>query len=160
MQIAKHKVVEIAYTLKDEQGQIVDSTEGGEPLAYLHGIGAIIPGLESALDGKVAGDRLEVTVPPADGYGERNESLRQDIPRSKFENVGELSLGMQFRVGTDDGPLVITVVDIGDDTVTVDGNHQLAGTTLHFDVSVRNVREATAEEIAHEHAHGAGGHSH
>ncbi len=160
MQIANDKIVEIAYTLTDDGGQVLDSSEGGPPLAYLHGSGSIIPGLEDALDGKVSGDQLQVTVQPADGYGERDESLVQEVARSDFRDIEDLSVGMQFRVPTDGDYLVITVVEMDEQTVTVDGNHQLAGATLHFDVTIHDVRDATAEEIEHGHAHGAGGHEH
>jgi len=160
MQIAKQKVVEIAYTLTDDDGQVLDSSEGGPPLAYLHGMGALIPGLESALEGKAAGEQMQVTVLPADGYGERNDSLLQEVPRSEFKDIDDLSLGMQFRVPSEQGDIVITVVEIGDEQVTVDGNHQLAGVTLHFDVTVHSVRDATDDEISHGHAHGEGGHEH
>lgn len=160
MKIAKHSVVEMGYTLTDGDGKVLDSSEGGEPFVYLHGVGTLIPGLESALEGQTAGEQLQVTVPPADGYGERNAALCQQVPRSEFQGVDELKEGMQFRVPTDEGQVVVTVTDVGDETVTIDGNHPLAGNTLHFDVAVLNVREATAEEIEHGHVHGPGGHQH
>lgn len=160
MQIADRKVAEIEYTLKDDDGQVLDTTDGKSPLAYLHGTGSIIPGLENELAGKAAGDNIRVTLPPAQGYGERNDDLRQQMSRDQFDGVDELKVGMMFRVETDQGPLVLNVVDISDDVVTVDGNHPLAGQTLHFDVTVQGVRDATEEEIAHGHAHGPGGHAH
>lgn len=160
MVVAKDKVVAIDYTLKDDDGQILDQSDDGQPLSYLHGAGMIIPGLESALEGKAADDQVQVVVEPGDGYGEVNEGLRQKVPRSEFADIEDLAVGMQFRVNADDGFIVVTVVDVNDDEVTVDGNHQLAGVTLHFDVKVREIRDATEEEIEHGHPHGPGGHEH
>ncbi len=158
MRIEKNTIVAIDYTLKDDDGQVLDSSDGREPLTYLHGVGGLIPGLEQELAGKQAGDQLQIAVAPADGYGERNEALQQEVPRSEFQGVEELELGMQFRVESDDGPLVVTIVEIDDDIVTIDGNHPLAGVNLNFAVTVREVREATQEELEHGHAHGPGGH--
>ena len=158
MQIEKHKVVELTYQLSDGQDRPLSDSADSEPLAYLHGVGSILPGLERALHGKVAGDQFQVVLQPEDGFGERNESLRVEVPRSQFQGVDDLATGMQFRVPTDDGELVVTVAEISGETVTVDGNHQLAGRTLHFDVTVLSVRDASAEEIAHGHVHGPGGH--
>lgn len=160
MQIAKNTVVAIDYRLTDDDGQVLDSSEGREPLSYLHGAGAIIPGLERELDGKHAGDQLKIAVAARDGYGERNEALQQDVPREQFDGIENLELGMQFRVDSNIGPKVITVVRIADEVVTIDGNHPLAGVNLNFAVTVREVREATEEELAHGHVHGPGGHSH
>lgn len=160
MQITKDKVAIIDYTLKNEAGEVLDSSQGGEPLAYLHGANNIIPGLESALEGQAAGDEIQVSVPPEEAYGVRNEALRQEVDKSQFSGVEDLQVGMQFRVPSQQGDMVIRVADIADDTVTVDGNHQLAGMTLHFDVTVKDVREATDEEKAHGHVHGPGGHHH
>ena len=160
MRIAKDTVVAIDYKLTDDDGQVLDSSEAGQPLSYLHGAGGIIPGLERELDGKEVGDQLQVTLAPADGYGERNEALRQEVSRDQFEGIEELALGMQFRVDSSAGPMVITIVQIADDVVTIDGNHPLAGVNLNFDVTVQEVRAATDEELQHGHAHGPGGHSH
>lgn len=160
MRIDNNAVVAFDYTLTDPKGQVLDSSDGREPLAYLHGTGGIIPGLERELDGKQAGDTLEVDVAPADAYGERNDALEQQVPREQFQGVDELEPGMQFRVDTAQGPMVFTVTDVAEDLVTVDGNHPLAGVPLHFNVTVRDVREATEEEIAHGHVHGPGGHPH
>jgi len=153
MKIAENTVVAIDYTLKDDGGQVLDSSEGRAPLSYLHGVGGIIPGLERELDGKQTGDQLEVAVAPGDAYGERNEALRQDVGRDQFEGVDSLAPGMQFRVDVQGKPVVFTVVEVGDETVTIDGNHPLAGVNLNFAVTVREVREATPEEIAHGHVH-------
>ena len=161
MKITKDKVVGFDYKLTDSDGQVLDTSEGRQPLYYLHGAGNLIPGLESSLEGKSAGDQLQVTVEPSDGYGERNEALRQDVPRERFQGIDDLQLGMQFRVPTDNGGnLVVTVVEIDDDVVTLDGHHTLAGVTLNFDVTVREVRDATDDELAHSHVHGPGGHEH
>ena len=161
MQIADKKVVAIDYTLKDDDGQVIDTSDGQDPLYYLHGADNIIPGLENALTGKSTGDALQVTIAPGDGYGERNDQLQQTVPRANFADVDEVEIGMQFRATGDDGSeVVVTVVEVGDDTVTLDGNHPLAGVTLHFDVTVREVRDASEEEIAHGHVHGPGGHHH
>lgn len=160
MRIEKNTVVAIDYTLKDDDGQVLDSSEGQSPLTYLHGNGGIIPGLERELDGKVVGDELQVSVAPADAYGERNDALQQDVPKSQFESVPDLAPGMQFQVESNAGPMVITVVEIGEEEVTVDGNHPLAGVNLNFAVTVREIREATEAELEHGHAHGPGGHEH
>ena len=160
MQIASNSVVTFDYVLKDDDGQLIDASQDGEPLAYLHGVGGIIPGLEKALTGKQVGDELQLSIAPADAYGERDDALRQAVPREQFEGVDDLALGMQFRIETDDAPMVVTVVEINDTAVTIDGNHPLAGMNLNFSVVVRDVREATDEEIAHGHVHGPGGHSH
>ncbi len=160
MEITKDKVATIDYTLKNDAGDVLDTSQGAQPLSYLHGARNIIPGLESALEGQSPGDELEVTVPPDQAYGTRNEGLRQQVDRSQFKDVDNLEVGMQFRVPTNQGDMVVHVADIEGDTVTVDGNHQLAGMTLHFDVAVRDVREATEEEKSHGHVHGANGHAH
>lgn len=160
MQIANDVVALIEYTLTDDQGNVIDSSAGGEPLAYLHGAGNIIPGLEDALEGKTVGDSFKVSVTPAEGYGEKDESLLQVVPRSMFSGVDQIEPGMQFHAQTDYGMQVITVAKVEGDNVTVDGNHPLAGQNLNFDVKVMEVRAATAEELEHGHVHGAGGHHH
>jgi FKBP-type peptidyl-prolyl cis-trans isomerase SlyD len=154
MQIAKDTVVSIHYTLKDDAGKVLDSSDGGEPLAYLHGNGNLIPGLESELEGKTAGAKLEVKVLPKDGYGEQDPQLVHQVPKRQFE--GEVAVGQRFHAG----PSVVTVTKILGDMVTVDGNHPLAGQNLHFKVEVMDVRAASAEELDHGHVHGAGGHHH
>ena len=160
MQIAKDKVASIEYTLTDTEGQILDSSVGGEPLAYLHGAGNIIPGLEKALEGKTVGDAFTVSIAPAEGYGEKDDSLTQEVPRRMFGGVDEIEVGMQFHAQTDNGMQVITVAAVSGDMITVDANHPLAGQTLNFDVKVVEVRAATGEELEHGHVHGAGGHHH
>ena len=160
MQVSRNKVVSIDYTLKDDAGTVLDSSAGSEPLAYLHGVGGLIPGLESALEGRNTGDHLQVTVQPADGYGERDDELVKRVPRNQFAGAGDLELGMQFRVSKKQGGRIVTVMAIEDETVTIDGNHALAGVTLNFDVTIRDIRDATAEELEHGHVHGPGGHHH
>jgi FKBP-type peptidyl-prolyl cis-trans isomerase SlyD len=160
MQIAKNKVVGIDYKLTDGTGKMIDSSTDHGPLYYIQGTGSLIPGLESALEGKKSGDSLKVKIAAIEGYGERNDSLCQTVPRAQFETAEGLEIGMQFEVETEQGELVVTVTKIDGDSVTVDGNHPLAGMDLHFDVTVKEVREATAEEMAHGHVHGEHGHHH
>ena len=160
MQIAENKVVSIDYTLTDADGALLDTSKGGEPLSYIHGTGSIISGLESALDGKSSGDALQVSIPPEEAYGERNDDLQQTVARDMFDGVEDLEVGMQFRAQGSQGEQVVRVVAIEGDDVTVDGNHPLAGVTLNFDVTVADVRDATSEELEHGHAHGPEGHGH
>lgn len=160
MQIASQRVVLMHYTLTNDKGETLDSSSGGEPLAYLHGTGNIIPGLEKALEGKQAGDKLQVKVSPAEGYGERDASLIQQMPRRAFKGVGDLHVGMQLQTQGPQGMRVITITKMAGDMVTVDGNHALAGETLNFDVEIIEVRAASAEEMSHGHVHGPGGHHH
>ena len=153
MQVANNTVVAVDYTLTGSDGEVIDSSQGGEPLSYLHGAGGIIPGLERELEGKSVGDQLQVVVQPEDGYGEYNDALVQTLPREDFSAVADLEVGLQFQVESNVGPIVVTITQITDDEVTIDGNHALAGEVLNFDVTIREVREATAEEIDHGHAH-------
>jgi FKBP-type peptidyl-prolyl cis-trans isomerase SlyD len=153
MQIANQKVVTIHYTLTDKEGQILDTSTGREPLAYIQGMQNIIPGLESALEGKDVGDKIHVVIPAAEAYGERRDDLLQTIPRSAFGDVEDLQPGMQFQMQTENGPIIITVIKADGDEVLIDGNHPLAGEDLTFDVEVMDVRDATEEEIAHGHVH-------
>ncbi|MDX1487684.1 MAG: peptidylprolyl isomerase [Acidiferrobacterales bacterium] len=153
MQITRHKVVTIDYTLQDQTGSLIESSEGRDPYCYIHGIGSTIPGLETALEGKSAGAELNVSLPPEQAYGERDEELVQVVSRDSFKAVGELKPGMQFNAATENGTHVVTVTGIEGDDVTVDGNHPLAGATLTFAVTVRDVRDASEEELAHGHVH-------
>lgn len=159
MQIAKDKVVHIHYTLTNDAGEVIDSSEGAQPLGYLQGAANIIPGLENALEGKSAGDSLKVTVDPEDGYGARVDELMQVVPSSMFQGVDNLEVGMMFQAQTSEGTQVVRVAKVDGDNVTIDGNHPLAGERLHFDVQVDSVRDATEEEISHGHVHD-GEHSH
>ena len=155
MQIADKSVVLMHYTLTNDKGEVLDSSEGSEPLAYLHGGGNIIPGLENALTGKKAGDKLKVTVQPQDGYGLRDDSLVQQVPRRAFQGVANVQPGMSFSADSPNGPVRVTVTKVQGDMVTVDSNHALAGEVLNFDVEITEVREATQEELDHGHVHGA-----
>jgi FKBP-type peptidyl-prolyl cis-trans isomerase SlyD len=159
MQVAKHKVVVFDYTLTDTQGSLIEESKQSGPFAYIHGTNSIIPGLESALEGKQAGEALRVSVEPEKAYGVRDAALVAVVPRDRFES-DELEVGMRFQTETQNGMRVFTVTSIEDDQVTVDGNHPLAGETLTFDVNIVEVRDASAEEISHGHVHGPGGHHH
>ena len=161
MTIKENSAVSFHYTLTDDAGQKIDSSAGQDPLAYLHGAGNIIPGLENALEGKTIGDKLNVAVTAEEGYGPVQQELIQEVPRSAFQGVESIEIGMQFEAQTGQGGAVpVTVTAVTDETVTVDGNHPLAGKSLNFDVTIEAVREATAEELEHGHVHGAGGHQH
>jgi FKBP-type peptidyl-prolyl cis-trans isomerase SlyD len=160
MEITQQRVVTIHYTLTNDAGEVLDSSRGAEPLAYLHGAGNIIPGLENALAGKRAGDKLSVRVEPAQGYGERDDRLVQHVPRRAFQGIAEIQPGMSFHAESSNGPMRVTVTRVAGDMVTVDGNHPLAGEPLNFDVEVADVRAATEEELSHGHVHGPGGHHH
>lgn len=160
MKIATKAVAVIDYTLRDSEGRVLDSSEGGDPLAYIHGIGNIIPGLEEALEGKSAGDSLSVEIAPDKAYGQRDDALKMSLPRDSFEGIDKIEIGMTFHAHGPDGARVITVIGFDGDQVAVDGNHPLAGQTLFFEVNVVDVREATSEELDHGHVHGPGGHHH
>ncbi|MBS1681477.1 MAG: peptidylprolyl isomerase [Bacteroidetes bacterium] len=156
MQIAKHKVASIHYTLTNNEGKVIDSSVGREPLYYIQGIGNLIPGMEEGLEGKKIGDKFNLKVSPEKGYGLKDEKLTQRIPRSSF-GTQKIEKGMQFQ--TNHGQ-VVTVTDVGLSEITVDANHPLAGVELNFAVEVLSIREATADELAHGHVHGPGGHHH
>ena len=143
---AKDKVVSIEYTLTDDQNEVLDSSEGMGPLEYLHGRNNLIPGLEKELEGKKAGDTLKATIAPADAYGEYQDELVVEVERSQFPDDVEITEGMQFEAGGPDGSRVVTVTEVNDAKITVDANHPLAGETLHFDVKVVAVRDATEDE--------------
>lgn len=160
MLVSQHKVVHIHYTLTSESGEQLDSSRGDEPLAYIHGMGNIISGLEDALDGRSVGDKFQVTVPPEEAYGVRNDELVQVVPKSAFQGVDQIVPGMQFRAESNEGVQLVTVIGVDGDEITLDGNHPMAGQTLNFDVEVTEIRDATDTELAHGHVHGPGGHHH
>jgi FKBP-type peptidyl-prolyl cis-trans isomerase SlyD len=162
MTVTENKVVLMHYTLKDNSGEVLDSSEGKEPLAFIQGVGNIIIGLVEQLEGKAVGDKVSATVAPEKGYGIRNEENVHVVPLSGFQADGEekLAEGMQVRVETNEGVSIADVVKIDGDDVTLDLNHPLADETLHFDVEVVDIREATKDELEHGHAHGPGGHHH
>ena len=154
MIIKKYSVASIHYTLTDDDKNQLDSSDEKNPLTYLHGAGGIIPGLETELTGKSVGDKFKVTVTPEEGYGLLNPELLQDMPLSAFEGIADLSEGMQLQAEDENGnSQMIVVRTIKNDVVTIDGNHPLAGQTLHFDVSVASIRAATPEELDHGHVH-------
>jgi FKBP-type peptidyl-prolyl cis-trans isomerase SlyD len=139
---------------------VLDSSDGREPLLYLHGAGNIIPGLENALAGKVVGDKVSVSVSPEEGYGQPQDDLVQVVPRESFQGVDQIDVGMRFQADSSQGPMVVTVTAVDEENVTVDGNHPLAGENLNFDAEVVEVRDASSEEQEHGHPHGPGGHEH
>lgn len=159
MEIGNGSVVSMHYTLTDDDGNVLDSSAGREPLDYMQGVGNIIPGLEKQMEGKAIGDKFTAVITPEEGYGVRNDNLVQAIPMSNFQDAGQVQLGVQFQVQTQQGVRIATVTKIVDDSVTLDMNHPLADKTLHFDVEVMAIREATAEEKEHGHVH-TPGHSH
>jgi len=158
--IEDKKVVSFHYTLSDAQGEQLDSSRDREPMTYLHGSGNIIPGLEKAMAGKVAGDQFEVKVEPAEAYGERREDGIQRISAKHFREAGRLQPGQVVMLQTRQGPSQVTVVKVGRFNIDIDTNHPLAGQSLTFDVEVSDVRDATDEELSHGHAHGKGGVEH
>lgn len=160
MDVAKDKVVSIDYTLTGDQGKVLDTSNGKAPLEYLHGSNNIIPGLETALEGKSQGDQINVTIQPENAYGPHDAKLVQVVPRKAFQGAPTISPGMQFQGNTPQGARIITVTQVQGDDITIDANHPLAGQMLTFDVKIVGVRDATAEELSHGHAHGAGGHQH
>lgn len=157
MQVENNRVVRFHYTLSVPGGTQIESSRGGTPMAALWGVGGLIPGVERALEGRSAGDSFEVEVAPQDGYGERQPELVQRVPKKYFRDAARLKPGMVTELGTRQGPRAVTVLKVGLSVVDVDGNHPLAGRTLNFAIEVVDVREATAEEIAHGHVHGEGG---
>jgi len=159
--IKQNSVVTMHYELKDSQGEVLDSSKGQDPLVYMHGAGNIIVGLEEELLGKGVGDTLDVVVSPDKGYGMPVDALVQTVPKEAFgEEIDKVEVGMRFQAETEQGPVPVVVTAMDENNVTVDGNHPLAGKELHFNVSISDVREASAEEIEHGHAHGPGGHQH
>ncbi|WP_158886205.1 peptidylprolyl isomerase [Rhodanobacter sp. L36] len=160
MQIAHNAVAAFHYTLTDDKGQVVDSSEGRDPLTYLHGSGQIVPGLEKQMEGRVVGDKFTAHVAPEEGYGVHHPELMQEVPKEAFQGVEDIQPGMQFQGRGPQGEINVTVTKIEGDKVFIDGNHPLAGQTLHFAVEVTGVRAATEEELQHGHVHGEGGHHH
>ncbi len=161
MRISEQKVVTMNYEVADDQGQLIDRSEEGGPLAYIHGNGQLIPGLETALEGRGKGDKIAVDVPPEQGYGERDEEGVQIVARNQFDDSVEIEVGMQFEAQDDDeGHQIVTVVAVDGENITLDTNHPLAGKNLRFKVEILDVRDASTEELSHGHVHGPGGHDH
>jgi FKBP-type peptidyl-prolyl cis-trans isomerase SlyD len=158
MQISNNTAVTIHYTLTNDAGEKLDSTEGGDPMVYLHGSGSLIPGLEKALINKSSGDKVSIRLEAVDAYGEFTQDMIQVVSKEMFDGVGQLEVGMKFRTGATSGSGIVTILGIDGDDVTIDGNHPLAGEALNFDVEIVNVRLATKDEISHGHVHGAGCH--
>ena len=160
MQISDSKVVTLNYTLKDDDGNLIDQSQDGQ-FVYLHGAQNIIPGLEIALTDKAKGDKVTVRIEPKEGYGEYSEKMIQNVDKAMFDAEQELEVGQQFHAETPEGQMVtVTIKAVEENEITVDGNHPLAGVHLNFDVEIMDVREASAEEVEHGHVHGPGGHQH
>jgi len=154
MNIADKCIVSFHYTLTNDAGEKLDTSSGQDPLKYLHGASNIVPGLEKALEGRKTGDTLKVEVQPEDGYGDVNPDMIKTIPPSAFEGVDDVRPGMQFQAQGPEGQIqMITVVEVTDEGIKINGNHPLAGQVLHFDVTIKDVREASEEELKHGHAH-------
>ena len=160
MKIQENSVVSIDYTLTSDEGEVLDSSQGGDPLTYIHGMGNLIPGLERELEGKGMGTALKVRIAPEDAYGVRDENMVARVSRTQMPKGAPLEVGMQFQAAGPEGVQVVTLVKVEDDAVWLDANHPLAGMHLTFDVTVVAVRAATAEELEHGHVHGPGGHQH
>ena len=148
MTITKDKFAAFHYTLRDANGVELDSSAGTEPLGYVHGRGYLIPGLEAQLEGKAPGDKFSCTIQPKDGYGERDERLVAELSKDRFETDAEIEVGMQFQVMTPAGPTIVTVIEVNGDRIKIDGNHEMAGKILNFDIEVVEVRDTTEEELA------------
>ena len=160
MKVEKNKVVSINYTLKSDKGELLDTSEGKSPLPYIHGTGQLIPGLEKELEGKEPGTDLTVVIPPAEAYGEYSEEQVFVVGKEGFQGEEELVVGLQVQLDTGNGQAIGVVTKIEDENVTLDLNHPLAGATLHFEVKIVDVRDASKEELDHGHSHGEGGHQH
>lgn len=161
MTIAENKVVTLEFTVKNaETGDLIESSQGSEPLVYLHGFNNLVPGLETELVGKTVGESYDVTVSPEEGYGVRDESLVQQVPREAFQGIENIDVGMAFTADGPQGPVVVEVTAIEGDTITIDANHPLASIPLAFSGEIKDIRDASAEELEHGHVHGPGGHHH
>lgn len=150
--IANDSVVSIHYKLTDDDGSVLDSSEGRDPLKYLHGHGNIVPGLEKEMTGKAVGDKFDVVVPPEEGYGVRDDGKIGKIPREQID-APDLEPGMKLQAQTPEGVAILNVIEVEEDTITVDANHELAGVTLNFAIEVVEIRDAEQVELDHGHAH-------
>ena len=157
MKVEKNKMVKIHYTLKDDKGNVIDSSIDKEALEYLHGVGMLIPGMETALEGREKGEKFSAVIEPKDGYGEFNPDWVTEVPRDRFDGVTEITVGQKFTADTPTGPIMVTVTKVEDDKITIDSNHELAGKTLYFDVEVVDVRDATPQETEPYESSGCGG---
>jgi len=161
MQIGKNSVVTFHYTLRDETGTELESSRGGDPTLYLHGANNMLPTLEEAFNGRSSGESFQITLAPAQAYGERRADAIERVPAKYLKHEGKLRVGQVVRLHLKDGgAMPVTIVKLGKFAVDVDNNHPLAGHTLNYDIEIVEVRAATAEELAHGHAHGVGGHNH
>ena len=160
MNIEKDSVVTMHYALKNDKGEDLGSSQGHEPMAYIHGHDNLVPGLEKELTSKKTGDKISAVVSPEEGYGVRKEDGIKKIDKDRFEGDEEISVGMQIQIDMEGELSVATVTDIGKKEITLDLNHPLAGVTLHFEIEIIDVRDATEEELSHGHVHGPGGHQH
>ena len=161
MKIEKDNVVKIEYKLTNDDGQMIDSSKEGEPLAFIQGAGQLIVGLDAALLGKQTGDMFDVRIDPKNAYGERDENKKRTVLRTQLSGIDKIEIGMQLHGQDDKGnQALFTVVAEDKESVTLDENHPLAGQTLHFSIKIVDVREATPEELSHGHVHGPGGHHH
>lgn len=159
MKVSLNKVVAIHYTLTNNEGTVLDSSNGRGPLNFIHGLGHLIQGMEEGIDGKEVGNKFQLKVSPEKGYGNYQNEMVQQVPVSAFAGQ-EIKVGMQFEAGTDEQRFLVNIKAIDAVTVTVDGNHPLAGVELNFDIEIMDIREATEEELAHGHVHGPEGHQH
>ena len=156
MTVKKDAVVEMHYTLKNDAGEVVDSSKGQDPMPFIQGRGNIIPGLEKALEGMIAGDTCDVSVKPEDGYGVHHAEGIQEIPKEALQGIENIEIGMELQSQDEQGnPFIVRIEEIKDDVIIINANHPLAGQTLHFNVSIESVREATADELEHGHVHSA-----
>jgi FKBP-type peptidyl-prolyl cis-trans isomerase SlyD len=160
MNIENDKVVEFHYTLTNDKDEVLDASKEKGPLAYLHGKGNIIVGLEKEMLGKKVGDKFKASIEATEAYGERRDDLVRVVEKKMFQGVEKVEAGMQFQFQSPEGPMLVLVTEVEGEEVTIDHNHPLAGQALHFDVDVISVRDATEEEMTHGHAHGEGGHQH
>jgi len=160
LQINKNAVVTFHYTLHNEAGEELETSRDGDATAYLHGAGNIIPGLETAMEGRESGDTFSASLAPEDAYGQPDPQRQQRVPVKHLVFKGKLKAGMVVQLNTSNGVVPVTVVKAGRHSADIDTNHPLAGQALTFDIEILDVREASAEEIAHGHAHGPGGHQH
>lgn len=160
MTIAPDTVVFFHYRLSQADGPELENSQPGEPMAYLHGHNAMLPAVESALEGKAAGEEVQVNLPPEQAYGLRREGSQQRIPIKHVITKGRLQPGAAIKINTNNGPRDVIVIKVGRFTVDVDTNHPFAGLTLTFDIQILDVRPASAEELSHGHVHGPGGHHH
>jgi FKBP-type peptidyl-prolyl cis-trans isomerase SlyD len=160
MNISENTVVTIEYSLSDGEGNLLEQSTADENFAYLHGHGQLLEPLEEALEGKEVGDRVQINIDPENGFGQRNEELVITVPRDRFPEDEDITEGMQVEAETEQGHQIFTILGVKDEGVTLDGNHPYAGFPLDFDVTVKDIRTATEEELEHGHAHQEGHHHH